>query len=331
MTIRYQCTECESVLKIRDDKAGQAGRCPKCKTAFVIPEPEPDDQPEPDDVPEPDGVPESGEDVAEAAPELGTGDAEDDAMAFLMESGDVPAAAPEASTALDDEEDLVPGIPPPPIPPEERQLHRPPVRPHVETDDTSSAAGDLLARGESARSAAADQPPPDPGPRINMDEVKEVAKRRLLPIGGGILLVAGLCYLLFSMMANDPDVPLLSSVSGTITLDGKPLPHAIVNFEPVTDDRVKEQRQLGGSVGRSDKHGVYSLTYPGGHDGAVLGTHTVRVNKNNDQGLEVLAKKYHLQSRMKHEVKAGSNTIDLDLRSEATAAPVNPLANPPSP
>ena len=47
--------------------------------------------------------------------------------------------------------------------------------------------------------------------------------------------------------------------------------------------------------------------------------------------LEVLAKKYHLQSRMKHEVKAGSNTIDLDLRSEATAVPVNPLANPPSP
>jgi len=152
-----------------------------------------------------------------------------------------------------------------------------------------------------------------------------------LPIGGGILVVAGLCYLLFNMMANDPKVPLLADVSGTVTLDGTPLPNAIVNFEPVTDEKVEQQRRLGGSVGRSDDEGVYNLTYPGGHDGAVLGMHTVRVNKTDKQGLEVLAKKYHLQSRMKHEVKAGSNTIDLDLRSEATAAPVNPLANPPSP
>ena len=321
MTIRFQCSECDSVLKIRDDKAGQAGRCPKCKTAFVIPEP--DD--EPDDEAEPEAV--AGEDAAEeVAPsaELGTADAEDDAMAFLMESGDVPAAAPAANTALDD--DAVPGIPPAPVAPEERQLHRPPVRAQVDTDDTSSAAGDLLARGESARAATVDEPPPDPGPRINMDEVKEVAKRRILPIGGGILVVGGLCYLLFSMMANDPDVPLLANVSGTITLDGKPLPNATVNFEPVTDKKVVQQ--LGGSVGRSDNEGVYNLTYPGGHDGAVLGMHTVRINKTDTQGLEVLAKKYHLQSQMKHEVKAGSNTIDLDLRSEATTAPVNPLANP---
>ena len=47
MTIRYQCTECESVLKIRDDKAGQTARCPKCKTEFVIPEPEAAPEPEP--------------------------------------------------------------------------------------------------------------------------------------------------------------------------------------------------------------------------------------------------------------------------------------------
>ena len=39
MTIRYTCTGCESVLKIKDEKAGTNGRCPKCKTEFVVPFP----------------------------------------------------------------------------------------------------------------------------------------------------------------------------------------------------------------------------------------------------------------------------------------------------
>ena len=39
MTIRYTCTGCESVLKIKDEKAGTNARCPKCKTEFVVPFP----------------------------------------------------------------------------------------------------------------------------------------------------------------------------------------------------------------------------------------------------------------------------------------------------
>lgn len=38
MTIRFTCTECGSVLKIKDEKAGTEGHCPKCKTAFRVPE-----------------------------------------------------------------------------------------------------------------------------------------------------------------------------------------------------------------------------------------------------------------------------------------------------
>ena len=39
MTIRYTCAGCESVLKIKDEKAGANGKCPKCKTEFVVPFP----------------------------------------------------------------------------------------------------------------------------------------------------------------------------------------------------------------------------------------------------------------------------------------------------
>ena len=40
MTIRFTCSECASVLKIKDELAGSAGRCPKCKTKFIVPTPE---------------------------------------------------------------------------------------------------------------------------------------------------------------------------------------------------------------------------------------------------------------------------------------------------
>ncbi|MCA8997265.1 MAG: hypothetical protein KDA80_09765 [Planctomycetaceae bacterium] len=39
MTIRYKCEKCGSVLKIKDELAGTDGKCPKCKTKFIVPEP----------------------------------------------------------------------------------------------------------------------------------------------------------------------------------------------------------------------------------------------------------------------------------------------------
>ena len=46
MTIRYKCEECSSVLKIRDELAGNSAKCPKCKTEFTIPEADTADKPE---------------------------------------------------------------------------------------------------------------------------------------------------------------------------------------------------------------------------------------------------------------------------------------------
>lgn len=44
MTIKYTCTTCHVVMNIKDEKAGTSAKCPKCKSAFVVPSPdEPDD------------------------------------------------------------------------------------------------------------------------------------------------------------------------------------------------------------------------------------------------------------------------------------------------
>ena len=37
MTIRVTCDQCGSVLKVKDELAGTDGKCPKCKTRFVVP------------------------------------------------------------------------------------------------------------------------------------------------------------------------------------------------------------------------------------------------------------------------------------------------------
>ncbi|MCA9048635.1 MAG: hypothetical protein KDA89_07890, partial [Planctomycetaceae bacterium] len=48
MVIRYTCEKCSAVLKINDDLAGSKGKCPKCKTTFVIPAPETDEDSDPE-------------------------------------------------------------------------------------------------------------------------------------------------------------------------------------------------------------------------------------------------------------------------------------------
>lgn len=37
MTIRVRCDGCEAVMKVKDELAGAKGKCPKCKTPFVVP------------------------------------------------------------------------------------------------------------------------------------------------------------------------------------------------------------------------------------------------------------------------------------------------------
>lgn len=37
MTIRVRCDGCSAVMKVKDELAGAKGKCPKCKTAFVVP------------------------------------------------------------------------------------------------------------------------------------------------------------------------------------------------------------------------------------------------------------------------------------------------------
>ena len=70
-----------------------------------------------------------------------------------------------------------------------------------------------------------------------------------------------------------------ADVSGTVTLNGEPLPDAWVEFQPVGEDK---DAKLGfGARGKTDAQGRYTLRtaeLDDDHDGVVVGKHMVRIS-----------------------------------------------------
>lgn len=126
-------------------------------------------------------------------------------------------------------------------------------------------------------------------------------------------------------------------VTGKVTLDGKPLPNAAVTFMPA---------EGGASSGVTDAEGNYELGHFDGK-GAVIGKHKVAVTTvqqasaaaapslsadspeyakqasggssadyaNAKKFVEPIPEKYNVKTELEHEVKSGSQVINLDLKS----------------
>lgn len=133
--------------------------------------------------------------------------------------------------------------------------------------------------------------------------------------------MASVCkYSVFAILAaclgcgGGGDVPKLGSVTGTVKIDGQPAPNVMVNFTPVDGGRP--------SSGVTDSSGVYKLTYSSSDMGAVLGKHTVKIDNHVDYDMNAVGApmevkdgkvtKDYAKLKKEVEVKAGSNTIDLE-------------------
>jgi hypothetical protein len=78
------------------------------------------------------------------------------------------------------------------------------------------------------------------------------------------------------------------SVSGVITLNGKPYRNAVVQFLPVASQEHPNPGR--GSSGKTDEHGRFTLKSADGYTGAVVGKHRVRIStvySNKLQGYDV--------------------------------------------
>jgi len=110
------------------------------------------------------------------------------------------------------------------------------------------------------------------------------------------------------------DLPELGYVSGTVTLDGKPFPNAMVQFHSEAGGRP--------GTGTTDKAGKYELVYTTGAKGAKVGSNRVEITTMWPDGepppgeTERIPAEYNLASTLKKDVKPGRNTFDFELRSK---------------
>jgi hypothetical protein len=103
-----------------------------------------------------------------------------------------------------------------------------------------------------------------------------------------------------------------ADVSGTVTLDEKPLAGATVTFTPAST----KDSGVGGSYGKTDADGRYRLkTVVGDKSGAAVGKHkvTISLTKENPANPEaavqdVVPAKYNVKSDLTFDVPAGGTS-----------------------
>lgn len=132
--------------------------------------------------------------------------------------------------------------------------------------------------------------------------------------------------------------PPMGQVSGSVTLDGKPMTNRLVVFVPKAGGQT--------STATTNSEGKYELI-GASTKGALIGLHTVSISsvkeaaaaavdfsqmpsdsaqyasqgdpaayKKAAEFKEVIPARYNIKSELVEEVKAGKNTIDFDLKSK---------------
>lgn len=141
-------------------------------------------------------------------------------------------------------------------------------------------------------------------------------------------VVAVPMLLLVQLGCNPVDQPDLGQVTGTITLDGKPLAGVAVVFQP---DDGRPAR------GTTNSEGQYELTYIRDTKGAKVGPNRVEIapSEEGEEEADVeygddevqsapnrsaskkpaVPARYNTKSELKVDVKPGENTFDFQLES----------------
>lgn len=136
------------------------------------------------------------------------------------------------------------------------------------------------------------------------------------------------CLVLAGCGGGVSDKPTMGKVSGVVTLEGKPVAGATIEFNPDNSRSTTGPR----SSAVTDANGKYTMMGPGGEEGAVIGFHKVTVscppipgeNSSSDSGTpattpttpcSVPEKFGKLETTdVTKEVMAGKNDIAIDLK-----------------
>ena len=340
MTIRFTCAGCGSLLKIKEELAGTEGKCPKCKTDFVVPEPasDADSEFEVETSSEPTearsttvkAAENETEKVAEkpreknpektsgkpaAKPKKAVAGDDFDPADFLMGDEAAPRrSAPAFDTINPDEE-------PNPMGPENRpkKLSKPPTPGGgaAEGFSASAHAKDMMMKAmDESRAHAGDAPVKETREGFDWAGLfREFGLKGGAAILGGVLLTYGLYVFFDGMMSAKLKLPRLGYVTGEVKLDGNPLPGATVYFAP-TDAEIpgtKRERPRT-SFGITDEKGHYKMMYIQGTEGVAVGKCRVWLDLIGPKG-QVIPANYTDGVLQVREVKSGNNEIKFEMSS----------------
>lgn len=133
-------------------------------------------------------------------------------------------------------------------------------------------------------------------------------------------LLGMICLTLVGCGGAPGDQPDLGTVTGTVTMNGKPLPGVMVVFSPESGRS---------SMGLTNDAGEYELEYVGDTKGAKVGQHkisitTAQTDSSEESGeeesgaptKETIPPTYNTRTTLSEEVKPGENIINFTLSTE---------------
>lgn len=329
MTIRYQCPECDSVLKIKDELAGTDGKCPKCKTKFVVPQPEAaGDSKESEKKKSPGKKVAAEKSVAKEAkaeakkPAAASGGDDDDfdPAAFLMEDG--PGAKSSAGLSAPKEE----APKGPAVDAKGRRLYTsgsskaraasmsPAAAAANEQLDASANARDLLSKSmEESRVKASTMPQTEKKPMFDFSGAGKELLRYAPHAVGAVLGIFLLYWMMNKMLGESIELPELGPVSGTVTFDGDPVAGVAVQFTPLDDVRANAgdgPDRVRTSTGITDENGYYTLYYLDNVKGAVVGKGRLWIEVRSPKDIKRIPPEWTAPGPNIREVKKTGNNQD---------------------
>jgi len=138
------------------------------------------------------------------------------------------------------------------------------------------------------------------------------------------------CWLLCAALMAVPgcgETQKFATVTGVVTLNGKPLKGATVTFQPIAAQGSIEAADS--SIGKTNDQGEYSLTTSRNVPGAAVGKHRVRISLLSQQRgdsderpprggwpvKELVPARYNGETTLEIDVVPGQNKADWPLKS----------------
>ncbi len=128
----------------------------------------------------------------------------------------------------------------------------------------------------------------------------------MVKLGAGMSVLLAICMVVGCGQSG----PEIARVHGTVTLDGKPLPGAVIMFVPVSGRP---------SASETDANGRYVLEFSAGRKGAIPGMNRVEINtarqayekdgKNYPAVKESVPAKYNRETELDFNVEPGKNNV----------------------